>query len=266
MLPGLPWALSDAPRFPHPPRVPSWSPCPNSARGTHVPLGSLATLTALWMCSYPISRTALQAMVLCILFLPQKATTVPKKAAGDAGPRASQKSNTSPPFFSSFRSSPSRFRCSSFLPQPSQDRPALQPPPRAMGLLPGYRFNQEDKFNQAPTDRNSAAFRVEVFPGFQARHRQPRCRAVHSSGAVSLGVPGGTAEGVQGIELLPAGRQPLHLPPDLPQLLPPAAVSPAPGLCRDGRWALWSACRGSRNTTPHTTWALVRGMKAKTWH
>lgn len=90
--------------------------------------------------------------------------------------------------------------------------------------------------------------------------------AVHPSGAVSLGVPGGTAGGVQGVEFLPAGRQPLHLPPDLPQLLPPAAVSPAPGLCRDGRWALWSACQGSRNTTPHTTWALVRGMKAKTWH
>ena len=117
----------------------------------------------------------------------------------------------------------------------------------------------------AAAGSNSAAFRVEFAPGFQTRRWQPRCRSSASLRRmvrVSLRVPGGAVGCVQGVELLPAGRQPLHLPPDLPQLLPPAAGSPTPGLCRDARRALLSACRGSRNTPPSITQALVTGTKA----
>lgn len=117
----------------------------------------------------------------------------------------------------------------------------------------------------APAGSNSAAFRIEFTPDFQTRSRQPRGRSSASLrhlARVSLRVPGGTVGCVQGVELLPAGHQPLCLPPNLPQLLSPAAGSPAPGLCRDARQALQSACRGSRNTPPTTTQALVTGTKA----
>lgn len=168
--------------------------------------------------------------------------------------------HTSPSIFGSFLSSSQCSGVPGFChSHPTANQPA-SPSHRWWIQSLGTAWSRRMNSSWASAGSNPFALEAELVPGPQTSRWQPRCWSSTSPRrAASLRVPGRLAGSVQGVELLPAGRQPLRPPADLPQLFPPAAGRPSPGLC--GGAARGALRAVSRNPPLHTTEMLVRGKK-----